>query len=99
MNKIKKYWKEIVIVILAILFLNKCTTSCSRQKIITSQEATIAQKDSTISVLNDSINALNMTIAIYTERTAGLESSIKIQEEAQKRLVEAKKQVQVTVKK
>ena len=98
MGKLKLYIKEIIIAILAVLFLSKCTQSCNRGSEITKKENQIQQLDSVINEFKDSVTMLNTQIKIYEERTAGLESSIKIQEEAQKRLVEAKKQVQVTVK-
>lgn len=98
MEKLKKYLKEIIIVILGVLFLSKCTQSCNRASEIKKQEQKIQQLDSTITACKDSITVLNTEIKIYEERTAGLQDALKIKEEAARQLVEAKKQVQVTVK-
>lgn len=60
MKKIKKYWKEIIIGLLVIFSLNKCTTSCSRGTIIKKQNIEIVQKDSIIKVQSDSLNILKI---------------------------------------
>ena len=59
-NKFKKYWKEILIGLLVIFSLNKCTTSCSRGSIIKKQNIEIVQKDSIIKVQSDSLNILKI---------------------------------------
>ena len=53
-EKIKQYWKVILICLLAIMFMSKCSTSCSRGKEIEKQANTIAVLDSTI-ISKDSI--------------------------------------------
>lgn len=98
MNNITKRWNIIVIVILAVFSLSKCTQSCSRQTIINNKELTIYEKDSLLKVANDSINILNTKIQIYEERISGLTNSLTIQEEAARRISEAKKNISVTVK-
>lgn len=60
MEKIKKYWKEILIALLVIFCLNKCTTSCSRGRTIKKQNIELTQKDSLIKVQNDSLNILKI---------------------------------------
>lgn len=60
MEKIKKYWREILIGLLVIFCLNKCTTSCSRGRIIKKQNIEIVQKDSLIKVQSDSLNILKI---------------------------------------
>lgn len=60
MEKIKKYWKEILIGLLVIFCLNKCTTSCSRGRIIKKQNIEIVKKDSIIKVQSDSLNILKI---------------------------------------
>lgn len=60
MEKIKKYWKEILIGLLVIFCLNKCTTSCSRGNVIKKQNIEIVQKDSIIKVQTDSLNILKI---------------------------------------
>ena len=60
MEKIKKYWREILIGLLVIFCLNKCTTSCSRGRTIKKQNIEIVQKDSLIKVQSDSLNILKI---------------------------------------
>jgi len=60
MEKVKKYWKEILIGLLVIFCLNKCTTSCSRGRVIKKQNIEIVQKDSLIKVQSDSLNILKI---------------------------------------
>lgn len=60
MEKIKKYWREILIGLLVIFSLNKCTTSCSRSRTIKKQNTEIIQKDSLIKVQSDSLNILKI---------------------------------------
>jgi hypothetical protein len=94
----KQHWKEIVIVILVLLGLNKCTQSCTRQDKINESELNIVMRDSTINALNDSIYVLNTKLKVYEEKVAGLNQSLQIQDEATKRISEAKKNIQVSVK-
>ena len=60
MKKIKQYWKEILIGLLVIFSLNKCTTSCSRGTVVKKQNIELVKKDSTIQVLNDSLNIMKI---------------------------------------
>ena len=53
-EKIKQHWKVILICLLAIMFMSKCSTSCSRGKEIERQANTIAVLDSTI-ISKDSV--------------------------------------------
>lgn len=99
MEWIKQHWKEIVIVILILFGMNKCTQSCTRQNKINESELNILVRDSTISSLNDSIYVLNTKLKVYEEKVAGLNQSLQIQDEATKRISEAKKNIQVNVKK
>ena len=102
MNKIKQYWKEIVIVILVIFSLNKCTQSCSRDtqlyKNTIEYTQNLQQKDSIISLLNDSLNAMNIKLQVYEEKITGLNQALVIQDEANKRIADAKKNIQVNVR-
>jgi len=97
MNKIKKYWKEILLVFLCLCFLHKCTQSCNRQREINNVNIEINSRDSVITVLNDSIKLLNTEIQVYEEKISGLNNALNIQEEANKRISEAKKNISVTV--
>ncbi len=102
MEQIKKYWKEIVICLLLIFGMNKCTQSCSRGNALNESEVnrvkTEISKDSIIKSLNDSITLLNTKLLIYEEKVSGLSNALTIQDEANKRISEAKKNINVTVK-
>lgn len=60
MNKIKQYWKEILIGLLVVFGLNKCTVACNRSTTIDTQKTEIVQKDSIIKVQTDSLNILRI---------------------------------------
>lgn len=60
MKKINKYWKEILIGLLIIFSLNKCTVACNRSSKINKQNIEIVQKDSVIKVKTDSLNILKI---------------------------------------
>lgn len=102
MEQIKKHWKEIVICLLLIFSMNKCTQSCSRGNALNESEVnrikTEISKDSIIKSLNDSITLLNTKLLIYEEKVSGLSNALTIQDEANKRISEAKKNINVTVK-
>lgn len=55
MNKIKQYWKEILIGLLVIFSLNKCTVACNRDSKIKRQSIELVQKDSVIKSQADSL--------------------------------------------
>ena len=102
MEWIKKHWKEIVIGLLVIFSLNKCTQSCSRGNALNESEfnriKTEIHKDSIIKELNDSISVMNIKIQVYEEKISGLNQALSIQDEASKRISEAKKNISVNVK-
>lgn len=58
--KIKQYWKEILICLLVVFSMNKCTTSCSRGNVIDRQNVELIQKDSIIKAQSDSLNILSI---------------------------------------
>jgi len=60
MNYIKKHWKEILIVLLVVFSLNKCTVACNRYTKINKQEVELVQKDSIIKVQSDSLKAFSI---------------------------------------
>lgn len=72
MEKIKKNWKTILIVLLVIFSLNKCTVSCNRGSKLSQAEQTISKQDSTIKVMSDSIKSLNVTIANLADKNGML---------------------------
>ena len=102
MDWLKNYWKEVIIGILVIFGLNKCTQSCNRKTTIDEKVSQITvienTKDSVINVLNDSIGKLNIRLQVYEEKVAGLNQALSIQDEANKRISEAKKNINVQVK-
>lgn len=99
MEWIKAHIREIVIVLLVLFSLSKCTQSCNRATEIDQKTMEIAALDSTLKIANDSINSLNTVIKVYEEKVAGLNQSLSIQDEANKRISEAKKNINVNVKK
>ena len=102
MEQIKKHWKNILLIVLLLFSLSKCTQSCNRAGTIDKMEAEntelVAKKDSTIKALSDSCTVLNTTIKVYEERVSGMQQSLDIQNEAAKRISEAKKNISVNVK-
>ena len=102
MDWLKTHWKEVIIGILVIFGLNKCTQSCNRQTTIDEKVSQITvienTKDSVINVLNDSIGKLNIRLQVYEEKVAGLNQALSIQDEANKRISEAKKNINVQVR-
>ena len=103
MEQIKKYWKEGLIALLIICFMNKCTQSCNRAdqyaQLKAQADSAYVIKDSIIKNLQDSCTLLNTTIKIYEERVSGMQKSLDIQDEAARRITEAKKNINVKVNK
>ena len=95
----KEKWHIIIIVILVLYSLSKCTQSCNRATEIDNKQSQIELMDSTLKVANDSIASLNTIIKVYEEKVAGLNKSLSIQDEANKRISEAKKNINVNVRK
>lgn len=102
METIKKNWKNILIVVLVLFSLTKCTQSCNRagyaEQIEREYTVSSAAQDSVIKKLSDSCTVLNTTIKVYEERVSGMQQSIGIQQEAAKRISEAKRNINVTLK-
>ncbi len=99
MEKIKKNWHIIVIVILLLFGMSKCTQSCNRSTEINKNITTIEQKDSLIKVLNDSVVTLNHKIDLLSNDKSNQEKLIESQKESIDKINEAKKNIQVTVRK
>lgn len=68
LDKIKKNWKIILIVILIVFGLNKCTQSCNRQTKIDKQKVKIEQLDSTLQDKNSEIVSLKRDTSDYLNR-------------------------------
>lgn len=60
MEFIKKNWKMILIALLVVFSLNKCTVACNRDTKINKQQIELVQKDSIIKVQADSLNILKI---------------------------------------
>lgn len=60
MEFIKKNWKNILIVLLVVFSLNKCTVACNRDTKINKQQTELVQKDSIIKAQYDSLNILKV---------------------------------------
>lgn len=102
MDWLKTHWKEVIIGLLVIFGLNKCTQSCNRSTEIENNKIeytqNIHEKDSIINILNDSINKQSIRLQVYEEKVAGLNQALSIQDEANKRISEAKKNINVQVR-
>ena len=72
MNKLKKNWKEILIVLLILFGMNKCTVSCNRGSKLNKVNQEIVYKDSLNKAMTDSIKSLNATIANLTDKNGML---------------------------
>jgi hypothetical protein len=69
LEKIKKNWKIILIFILVLFGMNKCSVSCSRGHEINRQKTEIMQLDSTVKAQTDSIKYLNLEL--ISEKSKG----------------------------
>ena len=72
MNKLKKNWKEILIVLLILFGMNKCTVSCNRGSKLNKANKEIVYKDSLNKAMVDSIKSLNVTIANLADKNGML---------------------------
>ena len=63
-EKIKQHWKVILICVLTMMWMSKCTTSCSRGKEIERQAKEIALLDSTITSKDSLIRELMFDISM-----------------------------------
>lgn len=68
MKFIKTHIKEIVIVLLVLFGLNKCTQSCNRGQTVEEQSALISNKDSCINKQAHIIDSLKRDITEYSHR-------------------------------
>ena len=68
LDKVKKNWKTILIVILIVFCLDKCTQSCNRQIKIDEQTTKIEQLDSTLQEKNSEIVSLKRDTSDYLNR-------------------------------
>ena len=60
MEFIKKNWKMVLIALLVVFSLNKCTVACNRDTKINKQQTELVQKDSIIKAQYDSLNILKV---------------------------------------
>ena len=99
MEKLKKNWYLIVIVILLVFGLSKCSQSCNRQTTIDTQNVELAKRDSTIKMMNDSIVSLSHQIDLLTNDKNNQEKLVETQQDAINKINEAKKNINVRVTK
>lgn len=99
MEKLKKNWYLIVIAILLIFGLSKCSQSCNRQTMIDTQNVELAKRDSTIKVMNDSIVSLSHQIDLLTNDKTNQEKLVETQQDAINKINESKKNINVRVTK
>lgn len=60
MEFIKKHWKEILLALLIVFSLNKCTVACNRDTKINKLQTEIVQKDSIINKQNKDLDVLKI---------------------------------------
>lgn len=99
MEKIKKNWQIIAIVLLLVFGMSKCTQSCNRSAEIDKNIVTIEKKDSLIKVLKDSVVTLNHKIDLLRNDKSNQEKLIESQKESINKINEARKNIHVTVRK
>ena len=99
MEKIKKNWQIIAIVLLLVFGMSKCTQSCNRSAEISKNIVTIEKKDSLIKVLKDSVVTLNHKIDLLRNDKSNQEKLIESQKESLNKINEARKNIHVTVRK
>lgn len=99
MEKIKKNWQIIAIVLLLVFGMSKCTQSCNRSAEISKNILTIEKKDSLIKVLKDSVVTLNHKIDLLRNDKSNQEKLIESQKESINKINEARKNIHVTVRK
>lgn len=99
MEKIKKNWQIIAIVLLLLFGMSKCTQSCNRSAEINKNVVTIEKKDSLIKVLKDSVVTLNHKIDLLRNDKSNQEKLIESQKESINKINEARKNIHVTVRK
>ena len=85
---LNKHWKNIVIVILVLFSLNKCTVSCNRGNKLKQTNIEIAQRDSVITDMNDTIKHLKSEIQILNEKLTGIQNVANAKDEAIKKFKE-----------
>lgn len=99
METLKKKWYLVVIAILLVFGLSKCSQSCNRQTTIDTQNVELAKRDSTIKVMNDSIVSLSHKIDLLTNDKTNQEKLVETQQDAINKINEAKKNINVRVTK
>lgn len=60
MEFIKKHWKEILLALLIVFSLNKCTVACNRNTKINKLQTEIVQKDSIINKQKEDLDVLKI---------------------------------------
>lgn len=78
--------------------MKSCSVQTKYNNYVEMTDSINLAKDKQIRLLSDSCNILNTELLIYKERVRGMESALSIQEEAARRVMEAKKNISVTVK-
>lgn len=105
MEYIKKNWKVIVIVLLTLFSLSKCTTSCSRGTEIdrlnlelTKKDSIIIERNCEIDTLHTNIRELNYVISLCETKIEGYQQQLKIKDDAIEQINKAKQNINVTVR-
>lgn len=64
-EKIKQHWKVILICLLAMMWMSRCTTACSQERTIKKLNTELHQKDSVITLRNSKVDSLKNELTLY----------------------------------
>ena len=102
MEFLKKKWQIIVICILILFGMSKCTSSCTNSNLYeTSEKTRVEQVDSLngiIKVYDDSVKTLTMRVQVLEATIAGNQEMIDRLAKANEQISAAKKNIQVNVR-
>lgn len=102
MNTIKKYWKEILIFILAVLFVSTCTSKGNYKRKYEKQvKRTEYVRDSLTSIFSNAsshIDSLNNEIKVLNKEISSLNNEVSIYKEQNSKLANKPVIVRVTDK-
>lgn len=98
-SKFKDKLPIIIIVLLLLFSVSKCTQSCNRSITIDKTMTELEQRDSILTVMKDSIVVLNQKIELLQNDKKNQQVLVDAQKDAIDKINEAKKNINVTVKK
>ena len=97
MDTLKKYANWIIVALLC-LNLFTCTNTCTSARSERKAQKELVIRDSIVNAKIKTIDSLKHEIDLREEKILGLEQTIRTQGEAMNQIVEARKNISVTVK-